>query len=262
LTGPDKNKTIGSPDDFDLTEFLETLGSKPRMTILKFLKSNPTDVQPISKCLHREHIQSSRINTKNHVDKLLKLGLIRKRAGERNSRAVMQYVFVPGRVEAAIRILNEVLGMNLDFELREKAQKAKEKLAEILEEYATLRVLGGLDDGLVFPLRKNEIKLGRIDYANKNNYDFENDVVLSNSYEAVTRVSKPHSKLVCEDGKWYIEHCEGLNGTFILKKDLLHNDKKPVVNRKELTDDDTIILATGLKSVSLVFRYPRIKNKK
>jgi hypothetical protein len=257
LPDPDINKTINSPDDFDLAEFLETLGNNTRMAILRLLKTKAMDVQLISHCLNKdEHITSCRINTKNHVDKLLKLGLLRKQTGERDGRAVMQYVFVPGRIEAAIRILNEALSMNLNVDVWKKAHETKENLSGLLEEHATLRVLGGFDDGVVFPLRKDAIKLGRIDKAKKNSYDSENDVVLSDSYRAVTRVSKPHARLIRENSKWYVENCEGLNGTFILKKDKLNNIKKRVLGKKELLDGDTIILAKGLKSVSLVFRLP------
>jgi DNA-binding transcriptional ArsR family regulator len=261
LAEPKNNATIeikkkDHPDlTIELAEYLEILGSTIRLDILRLIQSKPMDVQYISDCLDdKMQITSSRQNTETHIDKLLKIGLVAKRPGEREGRAVMQYAVVPGSIEAAIRTLNKVLKMNLTFELKSQVQKTKEKLKdEFSQKVATLRVLGGVDDGRVFPLNKNEVNIGRIDYEKRDKINLENDVVLSNSYGAVSRVTKPHARMLFENGQWYIIHCEGVNGTYLWERKLSNGHKEA------LKDGDIIALAEGAKSARLLFELPKAK---
>ncbi len=126
-----------------------------------------------------------------------------------------------GFFEAAMRTLSRIMKMNLKLELRSQAEEVKAKLGkELLENFASVKILGGADDGRIFELRKNQIKIGRVDPENQDEYDPQNDIVFSNSYSVVTRVSKPHARLFLEDGQWYVEHCEGVNGTYLWERKL------------------------------------------
>jgi hypothetical protein len=62
------------------------------------------------------------------------------------------------------------------------------------------------------------------------------------THSVVTRVSKPHAKLLIENGQWYIEHCEGVNRTYLWKTELSKNRKQ------QLNDGDIITLVEGDKS--------------
>ena len=57
-------------------------------------------------------------------------------------------------------------------------------------------MLGGPDDGKVFMLKQNQVRIGRIDPENQAAYSPEDDIVLSDGYTAVTRVSKPHGQFI------------------------------------------------------------------
>jgi hypothetical protein len=274
LPKPNENKTIPSSDDFDLTKLLLILGANTRMKILELLRYGAIDAREILMKLGSREIFCSRENVKNHLDKLLEIGFIRRQRGVRDGKPVWQYVFVPGAVEAAIQTLNQALGMNLQFEkalqMEElaikhdpklfflKIKEAQKRLIELCKKYASLRVLGGLDDGRIFFLKKDEIRLGRVDYANPDGFDSEEDVVLSNSYETVSRASMPHAKIVHRADKWYVEHCNGLNGTYLLREKAVEKDVGTVGSPGEqLYDGDIIILAKRSKGVMLVFRLPK-----
>jgi hypothetical protein len=244
------------------------------MKILEMLNSGSMDAQEILSKLEGPGISCSRENVKNHLDKLLEIGLIRRKSGVKKGKPVWQYVFVPGAVEAAIQSLNKALGMKLQFykapEMEDlaiekdpklfflKIKEAKKRLMELSKKYASVKVLGGLDDGRIFFLEKDETKLGRVDYENPDGFDPEKDVVFSNSYETVSRVSMPHAKIVHIADKWYVEHCKGLNGTYLLREKAVEKDVGTSNSAGELLcDGDVIILSKGTRGVMLVFRLPK-----
>ncbi len=259
MVGPKAGETIvvkqknAADITVELADYLEILGSPVRLTILKMLMVEPMDVQYLSHCLYEKGITSTRENTKNHIDKLLKIGLVVKQTGERDNRAVMQYALVPGGIEVAVRTLGRVMKMDLKLELRSQAEGVKKKLGEeFLQEYAAVKVLGGEDDGHIFQLRTDHVSIGRIDVEHQDTYDPLNDIVLSDSYSVVTRVSKPHAMLLYENGKWFVEQCEGVNGTYLWEKRLIKNRKEPLKN------GDMITLAEGAKSVRIVFEASNV----
>jgi hypothetical protein len=117
-----------------------------------------------------------------------------------------------------------------------------------------VKVLGGVDDGKEFPLKKPLIKIGRVDPDNKDKYDAD-DVVLSGDYKVVSRVWKPQALLSFENGQWYVQQGEGINTTAVWEKKLTKGRKEP------LKDEDIIHLAEGDKSVRLLFLLPKHKNE-
>jgi hypothetical protein len=251
-------KQKSAPDiTVDLAEFLEVLGSPVRLAILKLLESKPMDVENISHFLWKDyHKTSSRENTKNHVDKLLSIGVVMKQPGIRENRAVINYVMIPGSIETIMRTLGKVMKFNLNLELSSQVLGVQDKISEeFSSSFASIKVLGGEEDGKEFSLRGDEIKVGRVDPKNVAKYDPKNDIALSDKYEAVTRISKPHAKLILEDGKWFIAHCEGVNQTYLWNKKL-EKDRKEL-----LKDGDVIALAEGTKGVRLVFLQPKTKSK-
>jgi pSer/pThr/pTyr-binding forkhead associated (FHA) protein len=263
MVGPKAGETIvikqknATDITVELADYIEILGSSVRLTILKMLMVEPMDIQYISHCLYEKGITSTRENTKNHIDKLLKIGLVVRQTGERDSRAVMQYALVPGSLEGAIRTLSRVMKMDLTLELISQAQDVKAKIGEeLLQGFVTVKVPSGADDGHVFYPGKYEVRIGRVDIENQDKYDPKNDIVLSDSYGVVTRVSKPHARLLLEGDHWCVEHREGVNGTHLWERKLSKNKKEP------LKHGDIITLAEGAKSVRLVFEFPKIKNKK
>ncbi len=232
-----------------LASYLEVLGSSPRLAILKLLQKEPMDIEKISHRLWVEyHKTSTRENTKNHVDKLLSLGLVTRKPGMRDNRAVINYVMVPGSIETAMRTLSKFMKFNVDLQLIDQAAKVQNEISEQFSEtFAKIRVLGGTDDGTEFVLKESSVNIGRSDPESKDKIDLEKDIVLSEDYTAVTRVWKPHARLLLEDGQWFIEHCEGRNETRLWEKILAKNKKEP------LSDGDIIRLAEGPHGARLVY---------
>jgi len=254
----DKSPTLIVHEESDsleeLSEYLDVLSSSARLRILKFLEKKPRDARAISK-----EIETSYENTKKHLDKLLSIGVIKKEAGlgaptSKGIHPVWQYSLVPGGLEAIIRNLGlfsntrvQVVGTEISRRLDEvKGTLSKEVLGNIPAAIA----LGGPDDGKVFLLKHDVIAIGRNDPENPASFRLDADVVLSDGYTAVTRVSRPHAKFTRDKGAWYIEDCGSTGGT------QLNNHKLEKASRADLHDGDLIELAKGISGVKLVVILP------
>lgn len=248
-------KSQDAPDiTVELANYLEVLGSLVRLRILKIIEKEPMDTESISHQLYLLGIRSCRENTEKHLKKLLSIGLVRKEPAEKNGRPVMNYVLVTGAIETAIRTIKQVLKLDLSFDLKQEATKIHENLTEGFC-LATVKVLGGIDDGKQFRLTKKVVRIGRVDPENLDKYDAENDIVLSDHYIVVSRAWKPQALLSFEDGEWYIQQGEGTNPTSLW-------DKKLAKGRKEkLKHEDIIHLAEGDKSARLLFLLPKCQDK-
>jgi DNA-binding MarR family transcriptional regulator len=240
LPAKDRKTVTAESEDADLTDelanYLDVLGSSVRLKILRIIEREPLDTESISHELYEMDTKSCRENTEKHLKKLLKMGLVRKEPGEKNGRGVMNYVVVTGAIE-----------------MKNEATKLNQSLTE--EFYLPrVKVLGGVDDGKEFSLKKPLVKIGRVDPDNTDKYDV-NDVVLSSDYKVVSRVWKPQALLSLEQGQWYVQQGEGINTTAVWENKLKKGRKEP------LKDEDIIHLAEGDKSVRLLFLLPKHKNE-
>jgi pSer/pThr/pTyr-binding forkhead associated (FHA) protein len=113
-----------------------------------------------------------------------------------------------------------------------------------------MRVLNGEDAGRLFRLRKDSIRIGRTDPKAENEYDPQHDIALSNKYGAVSRVWRPHARLIRQGDEWLIEHCEGTNGTYLDNRRLERHEKQ------RLGDHNVVDLAVGEGGARLVFLAP------
>ena len=240
-------------DDLEeLSEYLDVLSSSTRLKILKIIERTPKTVREISAA-----IETSYENTKKHLDKLMSIGVIRKEAGLSRPTAkgvhpVWKYSLVPGGLEAITRSLG--LFANLKLTLTD-AMLAK-KLAGVRETFAgefaglcpVLILLGGAEDGKVFPLEDESIAVGRADPAVPD--PGRPGIVLGEDYAAVTRISRPHARLTQRQGVWFIEDCGSTGGTFVNGATLDQG------RRRELNNGDLIELAKGAMGATLVFVVP------
>lgn len=254
----DKSPTIIVHDDSDsleeLSEYLDVLSSSARLRILKFLEKKPRDARAISK-----EIETSYENTKKHLDKLLSIGVIKKEAGlgaptSKGIHPVWEYSLVPGGLEVIIRNLGlfsntrvQVLGS----EISRRLDEVKGTLSrEVLNNVPAAIALGGPDDGKVFLLKHDCVAIGRNDPENPGSFRAETDLVLSDGYTAVTRVSRPHGKFTLDKGIWNIEDSGSTGGTQLNNHKLEKNVKAP------LHDGDLIELAKGISGVKLLVILP------
>jgi len=258
MDSADKSPTIIVHEEADsleeLSEYLDVLSSSARLRILKFLGKKPRDARAISK-----EIETSYENTKKHLDRLLSIGVIKKEAGlgaptSKGIHPVWEYSLVPGGMEVIVRNLGlfsntrvQVVGSEISKRLGEvKGTLSKEVLGNVPAAIA----LGGPDDGKVFSLRDSTVSIGRNDPEHASSYRPDSDIVLSDSYTAVTRVSRPHGRLVHDKGTWFIEDCGSTGGTQLNNTKLEKNVRAPV------RDGDLIELAKGISGVKLLLILP------
>jgi DNA-binding transcriptional ArsR family regulator len=255
----DKSPTIIVHEESDsleeLSEYLDVLSSSARLRILKFLEKKPRDARSISR-----EIETSYENTKKHLDKLLSIGVIKKEAGlgaptSKGIHPVWEYSLVPGGLEAIIRNLGlfsntrvEVMGSEISRRLNEVKSTLNR---EVLGDVPAVIVLGGLEDGKVFLLKNDSVSIGRIDPASRATYRPGEDIVLSESYSAVTRVSKPHGRIVKDKDAWYVEDCNSTGGSQLNNKRLEKN--VPTL----LHDGDLLELAKGVSGVRFLVILPK-----
>jgi pSer/pThr/pTyr-binding forkhead associated (FHA) protein len=112
-------------------------------------------------------------------------------------------------------------------------------------------VLGGPDDGKVFMLKHDQIRIGRIDPENQAAFSPDDDIVFSDGYTAVTRVSKPHGKFIHNNEGWHIEDCGSTGGTKLNTKRLEKN------TRISIHDGDLIEFSKGVFGVKLLMIIPQ-----
>lgn len=243
-------------EDFlaELSEYLDVLGSGTRLKILRAIERRPKDVREIS-----HEIETSYENTKKHLDRLLRIGVVRKEAGMSRPTAkgvhpVWKYSLVPGGMEGIVRSLSLFGNLDLvptDAALSERIAAVQEQVSEELATAVpVLMLLGGPDDGKVFPLHGERVAVGREDPAGAGGYDPVVDIVLSEHYAAVTRVTRPHALLTLEKGTWYLEDCGSTGGTVL--------NSVPLEGRARvaLDDGDLIALGKGMKGARLVVTLP------
>ena len=243
---------IDEGSDFisELAKYLDALSNDRRLKILKLLEWGPKDIRTIAKELHRKYgIVISQEAVNKHLVKLQKVGVIGKIPGikdtPRGQRAVMNYVLIPGGIEAIMRNLGEFA--KLRFELDRSVEKVIEKISESFDSvFPRVRIIGGTDDGSEFLIQGDSVNIGRIDPEKTDKYDPENDIVLSNNYKAVTRVSHPHARLTLMDNEWHIEDCNSANGTYI------GDGKLEKYRKKKLKNGDIIGLGKGMMGARLV----------
>jgi len=255
----DKSPTIvveGAADSLDeLTEYLDVLSSSARLRIVKFLEKKPRDARAISK-----EIETSYENTKKHLDKLLSIGVIRKEAGlgaptSKGIHPVWQYSLAPGGMEAIIRNLGLFSNTRVQIiggEISRRLASVKETLSrEVLGNVPAVIVMGGPDDGRVFLLRNDVVRIGRIDVEYPGDAGGESDIVLPNQYSAITRISKPHGKFIREREGWYFVDYGSTGGT------QLNNARLEKHVRTSLHDGDLLELAKGISGVKLLLILPK-----
>lgn len=255
--GPPSETVVGTGDvDFlqELSEYLDVLSNSVRLRILKLIEKKPKDARTISR-----EIETSYENTKKHLDRLLSIGLIKKEAGvgkptSKGVHPVWEYSLVPGALEAVTRNLALFSNTPLTSDnhlLSQKLSEVREKVSAEFGAIPALIVMGGADDGRVFFIRKRVTLLGRKDPAFTG--AGQDDVIFSDEYRAVSRVSKPHARIMEIEGGFAIEDKESTGGTFL-------NGQRLVPSERTILQDGSMIdLAKGPQSVRMLLVMPSRK---
>jgi hypothetical protein len=265
----------GPSIDVRISEYVTILTNPVRWEIVRLLDSEPLDIELISSMLYRKHVTQrplSRQAIEKHIQQLTKIGVIMKRPGVRREenrglsslmeregivrtrgQNVSLYAVVPEGIETVLRSLDTLGNYRIRVELRPKVERVKGDYEEFVNGFYRMRVLNGEDAGRLFRLRNDSIRIGRIDTKAENKYDPQHDIVLSNKYAAVSRVWRPHARLIHQGNEWLIEHCEGTNGTYLDNRRLEKHEKA------RLEDHDVVDLVIGEGGARLVFLAPEPK---
>ena len=137
-------------------------------------------------------------------------------------------------------------------DISRRLEEVKNTLSkEVLGNIPTAIVLGGPDDGKVFMLKHDQIRIGRIDPENQGSFSPDTDIVFSDGYTAVTRVSKPHGKFLHNNEGWFIEDCGSTGSTKVNTRRLEKN------TRLSIHDGDLIEFSKGVSGVKLLMIIPQ-----
>ena len=250
----DTTTGAGEGDIIDeLSAYLDILSSSTRLRILKLLEKRPMDVTSISR-----ETETSYENTKKHLDRLLSIGVIRKEAGigretSKGVHPVWEYSVVPGSLERIVRTLGIFSNLRItgvDRTLDERLNRVKGGVSgTLLGSSPMVVVMGGKEDGRAFTLGKGETRVGRRDPAQAGAADPGRDIILDDAYLAVTRISRPHGRILVGTGVAF-EDCGSTGGSSINGKKVLANETVPLRN------GDILELGQGTAGARLVLAIP------
>ena len=254
----DTFRTVEGLEDLDplaeLSEYLDVLSNGTRLKILKCLEKKSHSTREIS-----QEVETSYENTKKHLDRLCQIGVIKKEAGITDPRLkgvqlFWKYSLVPGGLELMVRNLGLFSHMKMHIvrdDISEKIDTTRKMVShELFGNNPVLIVLGGQDDGMVFSLNHDTIRIGRTDPQKQEQINPEADLVLSQGYSSVSRISRPHARLIRDKKTWCIEDSGSSGGTTINKKNLTQNERVP------LHDGDLIELSKGSAGAKLLMVIP------
>lgn len=206
------NRSPGDPEgparavvDFDrLEKALDPLSYRKRLELLHFLV-RPHYLEEIA-----SHLGMSRQAARSHVDKLLDLGVIEKRPGERASGPVVEYVLVQPRLFelteefAKLGTLRAQAGRDEDAVVRTRAVTTDPEGEEPGADGPTLVLVHGMDEGRMYALESGQSPwvIGR---GTKATVQLDYDPFVSNQHARVER----------REGAYALVDTYSTNGTFL-----------------------------------------------
>ncbi len=223
----DKTVILDSDGSDLISQKLAAVNNKVRFSILEILRDN----QKYYKSQSSDPLYSREINSillKNynieitpqmlgqHIKQLMSANLvseveIKKEVPNKvGKRTVKAYVIKEDAFEDLfldISFLSDELFTFFDL------YKSNRKYHE--DDNCVLTIFNGVDKGKTFKVRRDEtVLIGR--KANFSQADLATfSILLDNSYDTVSNVSKPHLRLFYKDDGWYIIDEASSNGTFI-----------------------------------------------
>jgi len=256
--------TILTADDeeflAELSDYLEILGNISRLRILRLLERKPLDARSVSL-----EIETSYENTKKHLEKLLRAGLITRRPGlgpetSKGVHPAWEYSPVPGMIQK----IQRDLGMFSTLPPTLKGISLQERIAAVRQRVSsefgacekTLLVLGGEWDGRVIPLLSPCTALGRGKERAPLTIPGCEPVSFPESYRSLTRISRPHAVIRVRNGVCLIEDKGSTGGTYINGKRVPDRDQIP------LRDGDRISFSIGEFALQLLFLEPMTSGEK
>ena len=229
MSDSETNKTVilDSEDSDLISQKLAAVNNKVRFSILKILRDNQKyNKSQLPDPLYSREINSILLKKYNieitpqmlgqHVKQLINANLvseveIKKEVPNKiGKRTVKAYVIKEDAFEDLFLDINFLSDKLFTFfDLYKSNQKYHE------DDNCVLTIFNGVDKGKTFKVLRDEtVLIGR--KANFSQTDLASfSILLDNSYDTVSNVSKPHLKLFYKDDGWYIIDESSSNGTFI-----------------------------------------------
>jgi hypothetical protein len=246
-------KDPNKPDYRQLALYLDALGSDVRLQIIKHIENEAKDLKSISR-----KVKTSPENAKKHLHKLLSLELvqygdIRK---NRNGQSVKTYILAPGSYEIILRTLGYFCSMQFGL-----TDTIKIPGSDLIHDYPSgspyIKLIGGIDNGKIYSISSHQnheiIRIGRLesDINTREKFIPGRDITVKNSYCNVMNISHPHARISSDHGRFFLEDCESVQGTYLNGQRLVHFQKK------QLQDNDFIELGTGTRGARFIFHVPQ-----
>jgi len=251
------SKDPNKPDYRQLSLYLDALGSDMRLQIIKHIENEAKDIKSISR-----KMETSPENAKKHLHKLLSLGLVRYGDLRQNinGQPVKTYILAPGSYEIILRTLGYFCSMQVGL-----TDTIKIPGSDLVNEYIAdrpyVKLIGGKDDGKIYSISLHQnheiIKLGRMDPDLNNRVKIkpDRDIIVEKSYCHVMKISHPHAKISCDHGRFFLEDCESVQGTYL-------NGQRLVQFRKnQLQDNDFIELGNSTHGARFIFHVQQQDGK-
>lgn len=223
----DKTVILNEDESNLISVKLAAVNNKVRLAILEILRDNQKFNQAESKSpLYSREINSILLKNYNieittqmlgqHMKKLINASLVsevdlkKEVPNKVGKRTVNGYVLKEDAFEDLfldISFLSDELFTF--FDLYQSNQRFNE------DDNCVLTVFNGVDKGKTFKVRRDEtVLIGRkASFSQEDLASFA--ILLDNSYETVSSISKPHLKLFYKNDGWYIIDEASSNGTFI-----------------------------------------------
>ncbi|ACL17176.1 transcriptional regulator, ArsR family [Methanosphaerula palustris E1-9c] len=235
----------------DLSQYLEVLSNSTRLRILKLIEKTPKDRRQIA-----AEINTSYDNTKKHLDKLVNVGLVKKEAGvgqqtSKGVHPVWEYSVVSGGLEQVIRNLGvfSTAGIQKNPDLSSRLADVRGQIAdEFTGDHLYLVLLTGVDEGRVTIMEDEQLCIGRADVEVET---VPGSLILPDWYRTVTRISKPHVRILMEPIGYMVEDCDSTAGTMLNGQPLTPHQ------RMVLHDGDLLDLANDPYGARFVVMLPK-----
>lgn len=234
----------------ELSEYLDVLSNPARLKILKVIEKEPKEISEIA-----SRINTSYANTKKHIDQLVHIGLVKKEAGFGRETAkgihpVWKFSVAEGSLEMLIKNMGVFSRITIPMGYGEIQGRLESVRAAVLKEtgrdFPALHLVEGSGAGKTFLLKKDRVLLGRID-PDAPHKSSEADIVLSDEYGAVTRITKPHAIMSRTGTGWQIEDRGSSGGTYV------NTGLIAPMHKTSLKNGDIIDLAMGENAARFLF---------
>ena len=234
----------------ELSEYLDVLSNPARLKILKVIEREPKEISEIA-----SRINTSYANTKKHIDQLVHIGLVKKEAGFGRETAkgihpVWKFSVAEGSLEMLIKNMGVFSRITIPMGYGEIQGRLESVRVAVLKEsgrdFPALHLVEGSRAGQTYLLKKDRVLIGRADpdAPSKNS---GGDIVLSDEYGAVTRITKPHAIISRAGNSWQIEDRGSSGGTYV-NTGLIAPMHKTVLKNGDIVD-----LAMGESAARFLF---------